>query len=47
MSVEETSRMIMVLLRGYSSDWAKNEGSYDLVLAIEKFINIFIKSLTM
>ena len=42
---QETTRMLMVLLRGYSSDWAKRNGSYDLVESLEKFIRLFIKSL--
>lgn len=44
---EETARMLMVLLRGYSSDWAKHDGNYDLVSSIEKFIVLFSKSLTL
>lgn len=43
----ETARMLMVLLRGYSSDWAKHDGNYDLTLAIESFINLFSLSLTI
>ncbi len=42
---QETARMLMVLLRGYSSDWAKRNGNYDLAFAIENFIRLFIKSL--
>lgn len=41
----EVSRMIMLLLRGYSSDWAKNNGNYDLVAQISKFMNLFTKAL--
>lgn len=43
----ETARMLMVLLRGYSSDWAKHDGNYDLVSAIENFIILFSRSLTL
>lgn len=41
----ETTRMMMVLLRGYSSDWAKRDGSFDLVESLGKFIRLFSKSL--
>ena len=41
----ETARMIMILLRGYSSDWAKREGSYNVTEKIEEFIKLFVKSL--
>lgn len=41
----EIARMLMVLLRGYSSDWAKREGDYDVVEKIEEFIKLFVKSL--
>ena len=41
----EITRMILILLRGYSSDWAKQNGSYDLVEALHTFITVFIKSL--
>lgn len=46
-SPEDTARMLMVLLRGYSSDWAKLHGNYDLVKALETFITLFCKSLTI
>lgn len=41
----ETTRMLMVLLRGYSSDWAKRSGDFDLIESLEKFIRLFCKSL--
>lgn len=41
----ETSKMLMVLLRGYSADWAKRDGNYNIVEKIEKFIKLFVKSL--
>lgn len=41
----ETTRMLMVLLRGYSSDWAKRNGNYDLIESLEAFIRLFSKSL--
>lgn len=44
-SPQDTTRMLMVLLRGYSSDWAKREGNYDLLNSIETFITLFCKSL--
>jgi hypothetical protein len=37
--------MLMVLLRGYSSDWAKRDGNYDLIESLEIFIRLFSKSL--
>ncbi len=42
----EMSRMFMVLLRGYSSDWAKRGGNYDLMEALRKFSLLFCKSIT-
>lgn len=42
---QATTRMLLVLLRGYSSDWAKRNGNYDLVDALEGFIRLFMKSL--
>lgn len=41
----DTARMFMVLLRGYSTDWAKREGNYDLVEALRSFSTLFGKSL--
>lgn len=41
----ETSRMLMVLIRGYSFDWAKRNGNYDLVEKIETFIRLFSKGI--
>ncbi|MDF2543760.1 MAG: hypothetical protein K0S47_3478 [Herbinix sp.] len=41
----EITRMLMVLLRGYSSDWAKCNGNYDLVEKLENFIRLFSKSI--
>ncbi len=41
----ETARMMMVILRGYSSDWAKRNGDFDLIVSIEKFIVLFTKCL--
>lgn len=45
LSTLETTRMIMVLIRGYSADWAKRDGEYDLVQALHSFIIVFIKGL--
>ena len=45
MSTLEMTRMLMVLLRGYCSDWAKVNGHYDLVEKIGIFIRLFIKSI--
>ena len=44
-SVEETTNMLLILLRGYSADWAKRNGDYDLVAGIKSFITIFMKSI--
>ena len=41
----ETARMLMVLLRGYSSDWAKRGGDFDLIDSLEKFVRLFSKCL--
>jgi AcrR family transcriptional regulator len=41
----DTARMLMILLRGYSSDWAKHNGSYDLAVVLESFIRLFNKCL--
>lgn len=41
----ELARMVLVLLRGYFSDWAKRSGSYDLIFEVDKFIRIFIVSI--
>jgi AcrR family transcriptional regulator len=41
----ETAKMLMILLRGYSADWAKRDGDYNIVDKIEDFIKLFIKSL--
>ena len=42
---KDTARMLMILLRGYSADWAKREGDYDLVAALHQFITLFRISL--
>lgn len=34
---EDTTRMLLVMMRGYSQDWAKHNGSYDIVQELEKF----------
>lgn len=44
-SPKETTRMLMVLLRGYSADWAKREGNYDLIESLHHFILLFRISL--
>jgi AcrR family transcriptional regulator len=41
----ETTRMIMVILRGYCADWAKQEGNYDLIVALRTFIQLFCKGI--
>lgn len=41
----EITRMIMVLIRGYSTDWAKRNGSYDIVEKLNIFIQLFLKTL--
>ncbi|MDF2951658.1 MAG: hypothetical protein K0S18_1241 [Anaerocolumna sp.] len=41
----EITRMIMVLIRGYSSDWAKRNGSYDIVEKLKFFIQLFLMTL--
>lgn len=41
----EISRMFMILLRGYSTDWTKRGGNYDLVEALKKFSVLFCKGL--
>jgi len=41
----DTARMLMVLLRGYSSDWAKRNGNYNITELLETFIRLFCKSL--
>lgn len=44
---EETTRMILIVLRGYSADWAKHNGDYDLCEAITRFMSVFIKSISI
>ena len=46
MTVTQLTEMILVVMRGYSSDWAKNNGEYDLQAALDKFIKLFVKSIT-
>jgi AcrR family transcriptional regulator len=41
----EITRMIMVLIRGYSTDWAKRNGCYDIVEKLNIFVHLFLKSL--
>jgi AcrR family transcriptional regulator len=41
----EAARMLMIILRGYSTDWAKRGGSYDITEAIQLFLQLFRKSL--
>ncbi len=43
--VDELVDMIIVTLRGYTFDWGRRNGSYDLVEQTNKFMEIFIKSL--
>lgn len=38
--------MMLVIMRGYSSDWSRQNGGYDLPEAINSFIKIFVKSIT-
>lgn len=45
LSVADTTRMILVLMRGYSADWAKQNGCYDLPNALSDFITLFSTSL--
>ncbi len=40
----ELTRMLMIVLRGYSSDWAKRNGSFDLTQNLEVYIRLFSKS---
>jgi AcrR family transcriptional regulator len=44
-SPEETARMLIVILRGYSSDWAKRNGNYDLPEVLRAFAELFCKSI--
>lgn len=44
-SPKQTTRMLMVLLRGYSADWAKRDGNYDLIDKLRQFILLFRISL--
>lgn len=39
------AQMILVLLRGYFTDWAKCCGNYDLVKSTDNFIQLFVKAL--
>lgn len=41
----DLARMIMIVLRGYCSDWAKNNGNYNLVAYVEMFVNTFIMTI--
>jgi AcrR family transcriptional regulator len=41
----DAARMIMIILRGYSTDWAKRNGSYDIEESIQTFIKMFSKSI--
>lgn len=38
----DLARMIMIILRGYCSDWAKQDGSYDLLAYVNMFVDTFI-----
>lgn len=42
---EKLVNMIIVILRGYCFDWARREGTYDLVRNTVDLITIFVKSL--
>lgn len=42
----EMARMILILIRGYTNDWAKRDGNYDLTKALDSFIQLFVKSIT-
>ncbi len=47
MSVDELTKMLLILIRGYNSDWAKCNGNYNLEEEIEKFYHTFIKAITI
>ncbi|OUQ42689.1 hypothetical protein B5E65_06990 [Gemmiger sp. An120] len=44
-SARECARYTMVVLRGFCSDWAKRDGSYDLVEAVRRFFPISLAGL--
>lgn len=37
MDPKEMTRMLLILVRGYSADWAKHNGSYDIIEELERF----------
>lgn len=44
-SVEELSRMVLVGMRGYNADWAKQNGVYDIVEATVSHFKVFTKGI--
>lgn len=41
----EIRQMVLVMIRGYCSDWAKRAGSYDIVEATHNHMTLFIRGL--
>ena len=46
MPTEKLVDMLLVIMRGYSSDWSRNNGSYDMPEALNSFVKLFVKSIT-
>ncbi|WP_312641489.1 TetR/AcrR family transcriptional regulator [Hydrogenoanaerobacterium sp.] len=45
LSVAQIAQMVLVGMRGYAADWAKNEGSYDIVEAVKSHFIVFNKGI--
>lgn len=44
-SPQELTRTTITALRGFSSDWVKQNGEYDINIAIQQFLHIYLKGL--
>lgn len=44
-TVPQMTDMLLVIMRGYSSDWARQNGEYDLPNALNTFIKLFVRSI--
>ncbi|RPF48762.1 TetR family transcriptional regulator [Hydrogenoanaerobacterium saccharovorans] len=45
-TVEQIAQMVLVGMRGYSADWAKNQGAYDIVEAVKNHFIVFNKGIS-
>lgn len=44
-TVNQLTEMIVITLRGYAFDWARREGSYDIIRYVDGHIKLFINAL--